>query len=192
MEVVKSLDKEIKEDISKSLSAEETESIQVVKSKYMKMGNQKILIPKAIVKFAYDDFEVYGDSRCNGISLSIDMLNNAKEKDEIIIILRTTKKKKGDSYAFTQTIENLKKLRKWRLVNVSNLHDIAKQIGKTAQTMVEFMEQYVGSEFDSEDELKDRFLNSTNPDLIIADIKRMINLFYQEQNNANRLSIQSS
>ena len=171
------------------LQIEETKLKKHKTSRWMQIHGKKILTPHEIVKLNYEGYEVYSDVRCKSVALPFDMLEAAKERNEVVILLRTTKTKDGDVWAFTQTIADLQKLRKWRIVNAKSLFEINKMMGHKTQTAVEFMESIIGAQLEaSEEEIQERFLSSDLPDLIIADIKRMIHLFYEQYQNENGVS----
>jgi hypothetical protein len=159
--------------------------------KYLKLGEgkniTKVLTPKKIIPIKMDghDFMVFGDPRCKDFLAPLSMFEQCKENREVLIVLRTKKSNKHPRgmMAFSRTIDDLLKSRKWRLVNAQSIHMVSEFAGEACETPEQFMKSELRMDQDeeiSDEDLELKFLSSLDDKLICQDIVRVLQLYYQQ------------
>ena len=159
--------------------------------KYIKLGDgkqaTKVLTPKKIVPIEMQghDFMVFGDPRCKDFLGPLAMFKECQDKKEVLIVLKTNKSKKHPRgmMAFSRSIDELLKSRKWRLVNAQSISMVANIAGQDCETPSQFMRSELDISQDTQiddEELELQFLSSLNDKLICNDIVRVLQLYYQQ------------
>lgn len=172
-------------------SKKKQEELKTVrKNKWFKIEGQKVLTPEKMVVFkdvnGESNYHVYGDSRCSNCGISGEMIQEAQEKQNVLIVLRVPKSKDGDSMIFNRPIADLLYLRKRRLANCINLSVINEIEGEEVETPESFMiEELGGCELRGK-ELEQEFLTSLNKDLVLKDIKRLIDYYYKQDGRTTK------
>lgn len=163
---------------------------KIKKPRYIKIQGTKILTPKDIVGFDIGtDSYVFGDPRCaKHMMFKREVIDTLYHEKKVLIVLRTTKKEKTKCFAFTANKEQIESCRKWRLANVLNLYKIAlAQKSDEAQTPEAFMMQELGIEEEMDkDKLQEQFINSMKKELLIKDVVRIVQLYYQDKGNGKK------
>ena len=147
-------------------------------SKYIRLGSENIKVyrPTTIVKLT-KDAEIYGDGRfLNQLEFDKDTL--AKYQDTALLLLKSKMKKQ--KYYIQEVLP------KWfdssrikRLAGAVLWEEVYKEEG--VQDEVSFMKQELGIEKNYPyDYLKQLFLNSKKPSIRIADLKRLIQIWVEE------------
>lgn len=158
--------------------------------KYIHINGVKILTPKDIVRLdIYDgNYMIYGDSKVKDVSFNEEQLESFRESNTFLVVLRRTAKK-GGPFAFPVTLKYLLQQRKWRLANLINVEKIAEAQNKSlpeeekkpVRKVVDFIKTLIPiKEGLSDEEIYDEFQTSIDDKLVCMDIKRIIQLYYQQ------------
>lgn len=164
----------------KKLPSENYKVKTVSKPKYLKIKDTKVLNPSDIKLLDFKGYLVFGDPQVKNATLLAETLEQCKNNNEIIVLLKTTKQKNGSTvYAFSEKVDIVRSYRKMRLANANHLQIIGEATNQPHQTAQEFIK----SEFESDlegNELEAAYILSNNSDLIEKDIKRLIHLMHQQ------------
>ena len=166
------------------LEIEKQEYIKKKRPKYIKIVGVKILTPKQIVRIPTQvpGALVFGDPRCSSIKIKTEELQRIKKEKKVVIALRVPRSKKADLFVFSHHIDDVMKFRKVRLANAINFEKVYSTDENDFETAEQFMKSELGIE-DSEisgEELEIKFLSSVNDNLLIGDIERLIQGYYQD------------
>jgi hypothetical protein len=146
-------------------------------SKYILLGEKKIKVfrPKQIVKL-HDEAQIYGDIRLK--EESFDQKTVDAFRDSVLLMLKS--KVKGQRYYLQQLPKKyFDDSRMQRLAGAILFEQNFKEDG--VQSEVSFMKSELELDIDLPYEaLKEKFLTSNSPKLMIADINRAIQVWEQQ------------
>lgn len=155
--------------------------------KYFYHGNHKCVTPKEIIAFQLQGYSsiVFGDKRLDGkIAYPKQMLEDARKRGYLILVLKKTKKR-GGHISFPIPYINVISSRKKRLANIKNIEKNKINQDKTLEKgflVYPTLSNELGVSLEAEN-IEDLFLTSAKDSIIIQDIKRLIHLKFEEQWN---------
>lgn len=168
------------------------EEKQIKIPKYFYHGKHKCMTPKEIIAFDLKGYSsiVFGDKRLDGkIAYSKQMLEDARKRGYIILVIKKTKKK-GGHIAFPIPYTNVISSRKKRLANLKNIEKNKINEDETLEKgflVYPTLCNELGIDRNTNNEnIEDLFLTSANHSIIIQDIKRLIHLKFEQQWNNGR------
>lgn len=152
--------------------------------KFMRVMGQKIKIPKGIKRMQIQGGigNVYADERIKNVSLSTAELQDAQENNQFIVIL--AKSVKNRPFAFSVDLPTILQHRKARLANMINIEKVqqAEHPQETIKKAVDYIGELIPLQDGLTDEqIYDEFQSSMDDEQIIMDVKRLIQLQFQQQ-----------
>lgn len=156
--------------------------------KFMKIQGQKVKIPKNIKRMQIQGEigNVYADERIKGIAILKTELQAALKNNQFIVIL--AKSVKNRPFAFSVDLPTILQHRKARLANMINIEKVqeAERKAKRTKNRIKKAVDYIGELIPLDDgltheQIYDEFQSSMDDEQIIMDIKRLIQLQFQQQ-----------
>lgn len=170
----------------KNVTKEElNNSIKTAKRpKFMKIQGQKVKIPKNIKRMQIQGEmgNVYADERIKGIALLKTELQAALKNNQFIVIL--AKSVKNRPFAFSVDLPTILQHRKARLANMINIQKVqeAEHPNQKTKKAVDYIGELIPLEEGlTDEEIYDEFLAAMDDSQIIMDIKRLIQLQFQNK-----------
>ena len=170
----------------KNVTKEElNNSIKTAKRpKFMKIQGQKVKIPKNIKRMQIQGEmgNVYADERIKGIALLKTELQAALKNNQFIVIL--AKSVKNRPFAFSVDLPTILQHRKARLANMINIQKVqeAEYPNQKTKKAVDYIGELIPLEEGlTDEEIYDEFLAAMDDSQIIMDIKRLIQLQFQNK-----------
>lgn len=170
----------------KNVTKEElNNSIKTAKRpKFMKIQGQKVKIPKQIrrMQIQGEIGNVYADTRIKNVALSKDELQDALKNNQFIVIL--AKSVKNRPFAFSVDLPTILQHRKARLANMINIQKVqeAEYPNQKTKKAVDYIGELIPLEEGlTDEEIYDEFLAAMDDSQIIMDIKRLIQLQFQNK-----------
>lgn len=153
--------------------------------KYVTVNKIKCLTPSDIKKLPIYEgkYPIYGDPRIKAVIFDDEVLKNLEKKRQFLVVLKIPKSR-GGMYAFIVNLNYMLKQRKFRLSNLINIQKVNEAEKKEVPSAAEFIRSMIEiKEGATEEEIFDEFQTSMDENLICMDIKRIIQLYYQEEND---------
>ena len=169
----------------KNVTKEElNNSIKTAKRpKFMRVMGEKVKIPKGIKRLDMGAYQnVYADERIKGIALSKSELQDAQVKNQFIIVL--AKSVKNRPFAFSVNLPTILQHRKARLANMINIQKVqeAEHPNQKTKKAVDYIGELIPLQDGlTDEEIYDEFLAAMDDSQIIMDIKRLIQLQFQNR-----------